>query len=219
MMGETRRELSTTIVWAVALVAAAGVSWGSGYAAGRHTGPPARPAQPTGALALDPHVEPAMIGPATERACMGLDAAGIAARSECMTPDQEARALMADLGESAPADWEAQWAAMPPARRRDWLAAARDLVAAQAAGTWLGGGPVYHVRRIIDGDTLEIVDAGGIRTRVRLRRLDAPELDEPGGPHARDALAERLGGQRVQVTPHARDRYGRLIADVEPLAE
>jgi len=75
----------------------------------------------------------------------------------------------------------------------------------------------YQVRRVIDGDTIEIVDAGGIRTRVRFQDVDAPEMDEPGGPEAKAALEERLMGHDVVVTPHARDRYGRLIADVEPL--
>ena len=74
--------------------------------------------------------------------------------------------------------------------------------------------PTYLVRRVIDGDTIEIVDAGGIRTRVRFRRIDAPELDQPGGPEAKAALERRMLGKRVRVTPHARDRYGRLIADV-----
>lgn len=74
--------------------------------------------------------------------------------------------------------------------------------------------PEYRLYRVIDGDTLEIVDAGGIRTRVRLRSVDAPEMDEPGGPEAKAALKAQLGTGRLRVTPYARDRYGRLIADV-----
>jgi len=79
--------------------------------------------------------------------------------------------------------------------------------------------PTYLVRAVLDGDTLEIEDGAGIRTRVRLRRVDAPELSEPGGPEARDALERRLHGRRVRVTPYARDAYGRLVAEVnlEPL--
>ena len=72
----------------------------------------------------------------------------------------------------------------------------------------------YLVRRVIDGDTFEIVDAGGIRTRVRLRRVNAPELDEPGGPEARDALIQKYEGRRIKIKPYARDRYGRLIAEI-----
>lgn len=79
--------------------------------------------------------------------------------------------------------------------------------------------PTYQVRQVIDGDTIEIVDAGGIRTRVRFRSVDAPELDEPGGLEAKAALEEQLLGQLVHVTPYARDRYGRLIADVRAAGE
>jgi endonuclease YncB( thermonuclease family) len=67
----------------------------------------------------------------------------------------------------------------------------------------------------VDGDTLIIEDAGGIRTRVRLRSINAPEMDEPGGPEAKAALEAELLGRRVIVTPHARDKYGRLVADVK----
>ncbi len=74
--------------------------------------------------------------------------------------------------------------------------------------------PTYRVRRVIDGDTIEIVDAGGIETLVRFRSIDAPELDEPGGPEAKAALEEKMLGKDVWVTPYTRDRYGRLIADV-----
>lgn len=77
------------------------------------------------------------------------------------------------------------------------------------------GAPTYRVLRVVDGDTIEIVDAGGIRTRVRLRRVNAPELSEPGGQEAKAKLAARLLNRRVHITPYARDRYGRLLADVE----
>jgi endonuclease YncB( thermonuclease family) len=91
----------------------------------------------------------------------------------------------------------------------------RPALSANAPAAAEASVPLYRVRRIIDGDTLEIEDLAGIRTRVRLRRLDAPELDEPTGPQARDALAAKFEGRMVRVTPYARDRYGRLVADVE----
>jgi len=77
-------------------------------------------------------------------------------------------------------------------------------------------GPRYTVTRVIDGDTIEITDAGGIRTRVRLRRVNAPELDEPGGEAAKAALEAELLGKRVKVRPCAIDVYGRTIGDVAP---
>jgi len=98
-------------------------------------------------------------------------------------------------------------------RCASWSEAADVLIERNKPLRWLG---TYLVRRVIDGDTIEIEDPGGIRTRVRLRREDAPELDEPGGPEAKAALADRLLGRRVRVVPYARDRYGRLMATVEP---
>lgn len=77
------------------------------------------------------------------------------------------------------------------------------------------GGPRYEVVRIVDGDTL-MIRMEGRAERVRLRRLNAPELDEEGGPEAKAALEERFPvGSRVRVQPFARDRWGRLVAEVE----
>lgn len=68
-----------------------------------------------------------------------------------------------------------------------------------------------------DGDSLTI---GG--ERVRLRGIDAPELDQicrvgqgdyPCGRRSRAALAELIGGRTVTCTGWERDRYGRLLAE------
>ena len=72
------------------------------------------------------------------------------------------------------------------------------------------------MQKIVDGDTL-IVSIEGKNERVRLRRVNAPELDEPGGEEAKAALEEKFPpGSRVRVTTYARDVYGRLVADVCP---
>ena len=70
----------------------------------------------------------------------------------------------------------------------------------------------YLVRRVIDGDTIEVEDDSGIRTRIRLRNVNAPELGQPGGQEAKDALTAKLLGQRVSLKVYARDKYGRTIA-------
>ncbi len=72
----------------------------------------------------------------------------------------------------------------------------------------------YLVFDVVDGDTITVEDPWGLRTRVRLRDTDAPELDEPGGREAKAALEEELQGRRVRMISYARDRYGRLIATV-----
>lgn len=102
-------------------------------------------------------------------------------------------------------------------KRRRWLYAGAAVL---IFGSGLGVGralprpQTYRVRRVIDGDTIEVEDDSGIRTRIRLRRVNAPERGQPGYEQARAALEALLQGQRVRVVPHARDRYGRTIADI-----
>ena len=72
-----------------------------------------------------------------------------------------------------------------------------------------------RVRYIVDGDTLWVTRAeSGKRVKLRLRGMDAPEICQPDGDAARRALQQLARGQRVQVRVHARDRYGRSVADV-----
>jgi len=76
--------------------------------------------------------------------------------------------------------------------------------------------PPCVVQRIVDGDTL-IVRIEGKNERVRLRRENAPEMDEPGGPEAKATLEKRFPvGSAVTLEIHARDVYGRIIGDVRP---
>ena len=70
---------------------------------------------------------------------------------------------------------------------------------AYAAGDWSG-----FVEYVVDGDTLHVRPIGGGSLRhVRLEGLDAPEICQPWGPQARQALAqvaqELLAQQAVQV--------------------
>lgn len=72
-----------------------------------------------------------------------------------------------------------------------------------------------RVQYVVDGDTLWVKRAeGGKRVKLRLRDIDAPEICQPDGAAARRALLQLAKGQRVQVRVHARDRYGRRVADV-----
>jgi micrococcal nuclease len=103
---------------------------------------------------------------------------------------------------------------------------------AVAAGCGGGGsapaaapdGAQATVRRVVDGDTL-IARAGGADERVRLLGVDAPESVTPDrpvecfGPQAGAHLRALLPrGTRVVLvadpTQGARDRYGRMLAEV-----
>ena len=74
----------------------------------------------------------------------------------------------------------------------------------------------------VDGDTLRCANIEDANGRVRLARIDAPEMREPGGSAAKEALAALIAGREVRcehvdATPRApgfqdRDRFGRVVA-------
>lgn len=95
------------------------------------------------------------------------------------------------------------------------------LPAAQATSQQNSGN--YVISYVVDGDSLWVHTADsnrsstrrGRRLKLRLRGMDAPELCQHGGKQARAALRTLAPiGQRAHVRIHARDRYGRAIADV-----
>ena len=73
-------------------------------------------------------------------------------------------------------------------------------------------GVVTHVS---DGDTLWVMPSGEqIPRKLRLQGLDAPEICQAGGPSARDALAQLVAHQSVQVNVKYHDSYGRGLARI-----
>lgn len=74
------------------------------------------------------------------------------------------------------------------------------------------------VTRVVDGDTIH-VDCQGRREKVRLLRVDTPELEESGYHEATDALAEMIADEEVVLRFEdpgrpVRDTHGRLLAYV-----
>lgn len=78
------------------------------------------------------------------------------------------------------------------------------------------------VVRVVDGDTV-VVDVDGTEERVRLLRIDTPELARDGEPAEclAQAASDALAGMLPPGTPvllerdvEARDRFGRLLAHV-----
>ena len=67
------------------------------------------------------------------------------------------------------------------------------------------------VVRILDGDTVEVLDANRRTQRVRLAGIDAPESKQPFGAKAKRALSSLVAGETLTVDWHKRDRYDRLI--------
>lgn len=81
------------------------------------------------------------------------------------------------------------------------------------------------VLKVVDGDTVDVVDDVRGRLRIRLLGIDTPETKKPGftvgcwGPEATAFAVSTLLGQRVSVTSDPTqdrtDRYGRTLAYLE----
>jgi len=69
--------------------------------------------------------------------------------------------------------------------------------------------PISQPIHTIDGDTIRMG-----RERIRLRGIDTPELNEPGGDAARQRLEQLLKEGPIRIVPHGQDVYGRTVADV-----
>ena len=67
--------------------------------------------------------------------------------------------------------------------------------------------------RIVDGDTL-VLEAEGIRHRVRLAGIDAPERNQPWGQASTRELRRQVAGEPIVVDWYKRDRWERVIGIV-----
>lgn len=77
--------------------------------------------------------------------------------------------------------------------------------------------PLGGIERIVDSRQIHVVDGDTFHygaERVRLRNIDTPELNEPGGQAARLRLEEWLRSGPVHIIPRGRDVYDRVVADV-----
>ncbi|MCX2981708.1 nuclease [Halieaceae bacterium IMCC14734] len=73
---------------------------------------------------------------------------------------------------------------------------------------------VVDVVAVIDGDTIDVIDSGGVKRKVRLSGIDAPEGDQPFGQESRNKLAQMVAGQSVRIEYTKLDRYGRVLGKV-----
>ncbi|MDF4211138.1 thermonuclease family protein [Pseudomonas protegens] len=67
------------------------------------------------------------------------------------------------------------------------------------------------VVRILDGDTIEVLDANRQTHRVRLANIDAPERRQAFGEASRQTLADMSFRQKIEVIDKGSDQYGRRI--------
>lgn len=67
---------------------------------------------------------------------------------------------------------------------------------------------------VSDGDSLWVTPAGGAAVELRLNGVDAPEICQPWGEQAKQALAELVMGKAVRVETVGRDSHGRTLGTV-----
>ena len=70
------------------------------------------------------------------------------------------------------------------------------------------------VRSVYDGDTLTVESVAQGVVKVRLDGIDTPELKQPHGIAARDALRKLVLAVEVTIVPLDKDRYGRTVGVV-----
>jgi micrococcal nuclease len=67
---------------------------------------------------------------------------------------------------------------------------------------------------IQDGDTLTVLQDGGVSTRIRLWGIDAPERRQAYSNASKMYLSSLAFGKRVRLLVRDTDRYGRTVAEI-----
>ncbi len=70
------------------------------------------------------------------------------------------------------------------------------------------------VVKVVDGDTLYILDANYKEHKIRLAGVDAPERKQAYGLASRKHLLSIVAGKQVTVEYQKRDRYGRIVGKI-----
>lgn len=68
--------------------------------------------------------------------------------------------------------------------------------------------------RVIDGDTIEVLQSNGASERVRMSGIDAPESDQLFGKQSTQFLEKCVAGKPITIAYRERDKYQRLIGVV-----
>jgi endonuclease YncB( thermonuclease family) len=71
-----------------------------------------------------------------------------------------------------------------------------------------------RVVKIMDGDSLSLLDQNNRQVTVRLFGIDTPEWNQPHGERAKRALEKMVDGRRVGVVTEDTDTFGRTVGTV-----
>ncbi len=73
---------------------------------------------------------------------------------------------------------------------------------------------IGFVIKVYDGDTATVVSCGGTIHKVRLAKIDAPELKQDFGREAKTCLADKILNQRVHLHVISKDMYKRDVGEI-----
>lgn len=103
-----------------------------------------------------------------------------------------------------------------PSRRAVLLLCAATLLASGCArASEAVADPIEGVAlEVHDGDSFVFRSDDGVRLKIRVSGIDAPERLQPFADASRRRLGELLRGRRLRIEPVKRDVYGRTVARV-----
>jgi endonuclease YncB( thermonuclease family) len=67
---------------------------------------------------------------------------------------------------------------------------------------------------VLDGDTIDVLDANKVTHRIRLTGIDAPEKAQAYGQRSKEHLSDTVFGKQVEVQAGKSDKYGRTVGKV-----
>ena len=70
------------------------------------------------------------------------------------------------------------------------------------------------VVRVVDGDTVYVLDANKTQHKIRLTGIDAPERKQAFGKKSKEYLSGLVAGRHVVIDYSKRDRYKRILGKV-----
>lgn len=73
---------------------------------------------------------------------------------------------------------------------------------------------VATVTKVIDGDSLKAKTKEGKEYEIQVEGIDAPELKQPHGKEATEALSKMVMGKEIKVTWTKKDNFDRLLAQI-----
>ncbi|RVU81547.1 nuclease [Leucothrix sargassi] len=71
-----------------------------------------------------------------------------------------------------------------------------------------------RVIKVVDGDTVHVLDAKKVKHNIRMAGIDAPERGQPYSKAATKFLKKMVAGKNVCVEWYKKDRYKRLVGVV-----